>query len=269
MTIPTMIILAAGQGSRLMPLTADKPKCLVEIQNKSLIQWQVETARKAGIKEIVIVTGYRGDQIQIKEVKFAENKDFATTNMVETLFCAEHFFSKDIIVSYADIIYEVSVLQSILKANNPISVIVDKAWHPYWAQRIENPLDDAETLKLDAQNNMTEIGQIPKSLADIEGQYIGLMRFQGTGLQQFCQLHEQEKIAFEKGTQSVSQQRKLPDLYMTDMLQALIRQKTTLNAVFIEGKWLEIDSISDWELAKKCVIPDTNELIINRNFSIT
>ena len=58
------VILAAGQGTRLRPLTNDKPKCLVEIDGKSILKRQTSTLREAGIQDIKIVTGYKGNEIE-------------------------------------------------------------------------------------------------------------------------------------------------------------------------------------------------------------
>ena len=60
------IILAAGKGERLQPLTNDKPKCLVELFGKSLLEWQIEAFQSSGITDITIVSGYKSDLINFK-----------------------------------------------------------------------------------------------------------------------------------------------------------------------------------------------------------
>ena len=83
------IILAAGQGKRLYPLTKNQPKCLVKLFGKSIIEWQIEKFDKCNIKNISIVRGYLGDMINFSNINTYENKNYDTTNMVETLFCAK------------------------------------------------------------------------------------------------------------------------------------------------------------------------------------
>ena len=83
------IILAAGQGTRLRPLTKNKPKCLVKLAGKSLLDHQLEVLRAAGIYDIHVVAGYRADQLDRPEFTRHINKRFAETNMVNTLFAAE------------------------------------------------------------------------------------------------------------------------------------------------------------------------------------
>ena len=79
--------------------------------------------------------------------------------MVETLFCAREKFSDSVIVTYGDIIYEKKVLEKLLSSSDDISVITDENWMEYWKIRFENPLDDAESLVLDNNGNITSIGQ--------------------------------------------------------------------------------------------------------------
>ena len=77
-----VIILAAGQGSRLKPLTNQKPKCLVELFGKSLLKWQLDLYQKLQINDISIVTGYLKEKIFFPNIKFFENNYYDTTNMV-------------------------------------------------------------------------------------------------------------------------------------------------------------------------------------------
>lgn len=79
------IILAAGQGTRLRPLTDHKPKCLVELAGKPMLEHQLTTLRGAGINEIHIVAGYCAEQLDRSDITRHLNLDYASTNMVTTL----------------------------------------------------------------------------------------------------------------------------------------------------------------------------------------
>ena len=202
-----VIILAAGQGTRLRPLTDDIPKCLVEVKGKSIIERQLDVMKLCGIKEkdIIIVTGYCGNALSNRfkdtEISFIQNEQYETTNMVCSLMCAKELLQseKDVIVSYGDIIYEESVLRKVLAAKDDISVIVDDGWYEYWSERNENPLDDAETLMFDSNDYLTEIGQKTTELEKVQSQYIGLMRFKGTGLKGVLDLSEMAQRRSEQG----------------------------------------------------------------------
>ena len=105
------IILAAGKGERLRPLTDNRPKCLVKLFGKSILEWQIESFQNLGITDITVVTGYLSDLINFPSVKIIKNNKFNTTNMLETLFCAETSFTNSTIISYGDIIFESSILK--------------------------------------------------------------------------------------------------------------------------------------------------------------
>ncbi len=248
-----VIILAAGQGTRLRPLTDEYPKCMVKINGKSIIDRQVETIKAAGIREeqIYVVTGYRSDVLRQHFIDTGitciENEQFKTTNMVCSLMCAEKIMEEesDIIISYGDIIYEIEVFNKILNVQNPISVIVDDGWYEYWCKRCENPLDDAETLVFDENHNLLEIGQKTDNLSRIQAQYIGLMHFRGQGLSQLLITAKEAKRRTEDGKRLWRTDRNYQKMYMTDLLQGLIDEHNELKAVHINRGWFEIDNRDD------------------------
>ena len=84
-----VIILAAGLGSRLLPLTKDKPKSLIEFAGKSLLENQIELFRKNGIQDISIVTGYNKDKFSLKDINYFENLEYKQTSTLLSLFCAK------------------------------------------------------------------------------------------------------------------------------------------------------------------------------------
>ena len=83
------IILAAGRGSRMKDLTDERPKCLVELRGKPLLEWQLEALREAGINEIAIVTGYKRELLVNRGLTEFHNPRWAETQMVSSLACAE------------------------------------------------------------------------------------------------------------------------------------------------------------------------------------
>tara|TARA_B100000315_G_scaffold160045_1_gene148577 strand:- start:15 stop:728 length:714 start_codon:yes stop_codon:yes gene_type:complete len=237
---------------------------MIEVCGKPIIQWQVETARQSGIKDIIIVRGYLGDTINIPHVTYVTNPLFAETNMVETLFCAKEYFDNCLMVSYGDILYEKQVLRKMIDSNGDISVAIDIKWRPYWEERFDDPLSDAETLKTDSTGRLIEIGQKPDNLDDIEAQYIGLTVFKGKGLSMLKYIYDQERKAFQNGERFICKERSMQQLYMTDFIQGLINQGCWVSPVPIDGGWLEIDSISDLKIAEKYMDPNSGPLKINR-----
>ena len=118
--------------------------------------------------------------------------------------------------------------------------------------RFPDPLDDAETLKIGKDGNIIEIGQKPSSLDEVEGQYIGLMKFTSKGISQikstFYSIKENESL-FNKS---------LDEAYMTDLLQTAIDLGNLVTPVFINGDWVEVDTVKDM----------TSDVTLNRLNSI-
>ena len=236
-----VIILAAGMGTRLMPHTSDRPKCMVLLAGKSILSYQLQVLRNHGLDDISIVTGYQQEKLIASGAARICNDDYATTNMVYSLFCAREVLSQEqeVLVAYADIIYSDSVLDSLLAATSHICVAVDLKWQDYWCKRFDDPLSDAETLRLDTSGRVLELGQKPKSLDDIQGQYIGLMKFSVEGVATLIKCYDQAVAEGTLGGKSVER------AYMTDLLQHVIDSGYAIESVPIHGQWIEIDSKQD------------------------
>ena len=236
---PKVILLVAGEGKRLRPYTLDRPKCMVEIDGISLIDRQLSVLRAEGLDNIVMVGGYKSEMLKREGVKLKLNPRYYETNMVWTMFCAEEELEGRVIVSYGDIVYSREILQALLESTADIAVIIDKEWEGYWRARNEDPLDDAETLKLRADGTIREIGQSPQALDEIEGQYIGLMKFSAQGV---SQMKETFYAAVESGELLG---KPIENSYMTDLLQALINSEKLVTSIPVYGDWVEIDTVSD------------------------
>ena len=242
------IILAAGEGKRLRPLTEDKPKCMIDLFGKPLIQRQIETFQACGINDISIVTGYCEDKITFDNVRYFRNYKYATTNMVETLFCAKNAIKDSTLVSYGDIVFEKNVLKKLIEATDDMCVVVDKDWYKYWKIRFTNPLDDAERLVLDNDGYITNIGQKVTNTKQIMGQYIGLMKFQKNGVHILKDFYERTKKHASSGINPLNSNLPFEKSYLTDLLQGLILDGRKIKSVLINNGWLEVDTIHDYEV---------------------
>ena len=235
------IILAAGQGTRLAPHTNDRPKCLVELSGQSLLRRQLSVLTDLGVEDIVIVGGYRADQLPGDQHKVIVNSDFATTNMVRSLFCAEEALdgTDDVLIAYSDIVYEARVLRALIDAQGAVTVAVNTEWRDLWDVRMDDPLADAESLRLGPDDRLLEIGKKATDYAQIEGQYMGLIKIAADWVPKLvvvydgmAKLPRYEAAAFG-------------NMYMTDFLQQLCDLDWPVYGVKIAGGWLEVDSVED------------------------
>jgi len=241
-----VIILAAGQGTRLRPLTNERPKCMVKLKGKSLIEYQLALFQKHKIKDVNIITGYLEEKIKFTGVRKFYNPNFLTTNMVATLFCASELFDgeEDILVSYGDIVYNDIVFKAIQNSNEQLSVVIDKNWREYWEARMDNPLNDVETLKINENGHIKELGKKSNSYKDIEGQYIGLIKIRKDVVKNI-------KNYYESLDQNVLYDGKnYNNMYMTSFLQMIADNLIPLTPVYINNGWIEIDEPTDLNFSR-------------------
>ncbi len=235
------IILAAGRGSRMKHLTSDKPKCLLEVNGKRLLEHQFEAITKAGIRSVAIVTGYKQELIKLPGVELIHNERWAETNMVSSLVCADNWLQEDTcIISYSDIFYDSSAISSLMENQNELAITYDPNWAGLWEKRFENPLDDAETFQFDEKNFLTEIGGRPKTLEDIQGQYMGLLRFMPKAWEEITAIRNNLKNTIKD------------KMHMTGLLQRVILAgRLNIKAIPYMGNWGEVDSEDDLNVYNK------------------
>ena len=234
------IILAAGRGSRMKNLTNKRPKCLVKLQNKPLIEWQLEALRKAGINDVAIVTGYKREMLAEYNLIEFNNPEWNNTQMVSSLECASDWLNNhSCIVSYSDIVFEASAVKLLYDEKSSLSILYDKNWLVSWSRRFENPLDDAETFKIDSLGKLTGIGDTAKSLSEIDGQYMGLLKFTPKAWHAIAQF---------RGSLSDNVASKM---HMTGLLNSLVTKKIIgVSGIPYSGQWAEIDSEFDLKCAE-------------------
>lgn len=236
---PKAIILAAGEGTRLRPYTLDRPKCMVEVDGRSLLDCHLAVLGAEGVSDIVLVGGYRSEMLRRPNIAMHLNPGYADTNMVWSLFAAEAELNGPTIIAYGDIVYSRGILRSVLASTADIAVAIDLDWEAYWRARNEDPIADAETLKMAVDGRLLEVGQKPTSLAEIEGQYMGLMKFSAAGI-------ETLKQKFHAACAGGGMRGKpVEKAYMTDMLQSLIDDGHRLQSVPVRGAWVEVDTVDD------------------------
>lgn len=231
------LILAAGRGSRLKDITAEKPKALTPLAGKPLLQWQLDALHGAGIKEVAIVRGYKAETLSFAEATFFENKNWAATNMVSSLLCADEWLTKkDCIVSYSDIVYPYSTAEQLAHSKGDIVISYNTQWLEVWQARFEDPLGDAETFRIDDKGMLLEIGKKANHLSEIQGQYMGLLKFTTHGwkmISDFLKRQPEEKVAKTD---------------MTSLLQQLLTAGIPIATVAVAGKWYEVDNENDLQV---------------------
>ena len=233
------IILAAGQGTRLRPYTNNLPKCMVLLKGRRLINYQIDILNAYGIDDLLAVGGYLSKKLLTIFPQIKENKEFKDTNMVYTLMCAKTELLDGAIVAYGDIVYSKKILDKLISTESEISVVVDDNWLPYWEQRNPNVLEDAESLKVNDDGEITEIGGKANSIDEIQSQYIGLLKVSRQGAKKLVDLyHMCEKNGYINN-------KPYKQAYLTDLLQHAINENIKVRAVRCCDPWIEVDTVED------------------------
>jgi choline kinase len=236
------VILAAGRGSRMGALAQGRPKCLVELAQIPLLRRQIAALRRGGVSDIGIVRGYLGHMIDITDVSYFENPRWAETNMVMSLMAAASWLqAASVIISYADIFYRHDVVRDLIAAPGDLVVAYDRNWRNLWTRRFTDPLSDAETFRTNARGELLEIGNRATRIEDIEGQYMGLLKFTPTAWGKV----ETVLAGVDAATRA--------KMDMTTLLRALLDVGFPIGTTGIAGQWGEIDSASDLELYESMV----------------
>ena len=238
------IILAAGRGSRMKSLTEERPKCLINLRGSPLLEWQIKAIRAAGIKEIAIVTGYRKELLNKYNLVKFHNENWFETDMVASLACAKIWLqSGPCIISYSDIFYDTSAVVSLTTCSESLAITYDPNWLSIWKKRFDDPLTDAETFKITSLNQISEIGNKPKCLDEIKGQFMGLLKITPESWSEIDNMLAE----FPK---SISDK-----MQITDLLQNLIkRAKLPIIGLPYEGEWGEIDTNRDLKVFEEKIL---------------
>jgi choline kinase len=237
------LILAAGRGSRMGKLGDERPKCLVELEGRPLLERQIAALRRGGVTEIGVVRGYRADRLNFPGLTYFDNERWAETNMVMSLVAAAEWLRyAPTIVSYADIFYRGELIQGLAHAHGPLVITYDRSWRDLWSRRFADPLSDAETFRVNAVGELLEIGGKTNRIEDIEGQYMGLLKFTPPAW------------GAVESLLSTLDERIRDRLDMTGLLRRLLAAHTvTIHSHGTDGQWGEIDNPGDVELYQQMV----------------
>ena len=240
------IIIAAGLGKRLRPLTDSMPKCMLKIGGKSIIQHQVDTLRSAGIDEITIIKGYCQEKVSLEghNPTYFLNKDYENNNILESLFYAEEAINDEVIILYSDIIFNKTVVDRLLESHNEISIVVDVDWKKNYVDRHDHPLEEAEGVMFDENYHVQQIGKIvEEGKAEVSGEFIGMLKLRGQGSEVFKNFYHNSRERYKEKPFQRAQSIKVA--YITDMLQELADNSISVFCVTIHSGWREIDTAED------------------------
>jgi choline kinase len=251
------VVIAAGPGSRLRPLTSEVPKCMLDVQKKPMLHRALDTFRDVQIPQSVVVGGYKVDKLELPDdCTLLINDDYENNNILHSLAYArkEMQDASPVIISYSDIVFRESVVTRLLADNRgDITVVVDRGWDHRYVGRDLHPLAEAEGATYDDQQLLRTIRKgliTPESDSRVCGEFIGMMKLTPKGQEIFWGLFDETDAMLSRDDpfQRASAWRLA---YVTDLLQELIDHGVDVHCSLIHGGWLEIDTVQDYEYAAR------------------
>ncbi len=251
------VIIAAGSGKSLLPLTEDRPKCMLDIKGRTILERQIETLRACGVHDIVVVRGYKKDIVTAPGVRFYDNDRYDETGELASLFSAESELAGPLLFLYSDILFEQAVLEKLLRAEADCAVVVDRAWVDQRERLmpLSKPLDlvitknapqaGLRSLPAAEDDTLVAIGQRIRP-EQATGEFIGLARFSERGAQVLRETYRERRAASAGRFHEADS---LEQGAFTDLLQELVDRGQTVACVDVYKGWLEIDTFEDYQRA--------------------
>lgn len=234
------IILAAGVGSRIRPLTDNCPKSLLKVGGKTILEMMISHIRKCGITEVVFVLGYLEDHIKDfvnsnfpdLTVHFITNEQYEVTNTGYSLMLTEEFVKDSTFIKFdADVVFDIEILKNLIASEHETCLCVDK-----------NINLDAEEIKIivDENNHVIKASKTVNP-ADAVGESIGIEKIS----------RDTAKLLFAELKEMMKDKAHHQEYYEAGY-ERLIEKNVVFNVLDITGlKWTEIDTVEDFATAER------------------
>lgn len=248
------IILAAGFDRALMPIVAERPKCMLDVKGRTILARQLETLRACGIQDIAVVRGYRKEQVRPPGVRLYDNDAWEETGEAFSLFAAAEALHGRVLVLYGDVLFEPEVLHKLLRTEAPVAVAVDRSFASEPARRLSASKPDLVILEeaaratagryltLDRPPRLERIGH-ELAAPEADGEFIGLALFGPEVTARLRQLAAELAAAPEAPFGEAPAARRAA---LTDLIQHLIEQGEMVVSADVRGGWLDVDSFEDY-----------------------
>lgn len=243
------LIIGAGRGRRLMPTTADTPKCYAEVRGRRLLDWALEAFAGAEITDVCFIGGYQIDKVRrdYPQLSFRHNSGWEHNNILLSLMHAEDMMDQGFVCCYSDILFTSDVVRRVVQHPGDIALSVDTRWLDRYRHRTQHPPDDAE--KVTVKNGA--VMRVERSILPHEahGEYTGIARFTAAGArilrehfqwarEQFAGKPFREAPVFEKA-------------YLIHLFQEMIDAGVQMGHADTSGHYMEVDTQEDFELARQ------------------
>lgn len=250
------VIIAAGLGSRILPLSHEVPKCMLEVQGKPMLHRALTVFNDLNINKSVVVGGYKSEKLVLTpDAELVLNDQYMHNNILHSLAYARPAVNEEesVVVSYSDIIFRHSVVTQLLSEDSKdISIVVDQAWGERYVGRTLHPLSEAEAVQFDSGGGLLRTGKdllTPQHDPQHFGEFIGMLKLTPAGYRRFWELFDEIDAELD-GEAPFHQAGDWRRAYITDLLQEMVDRNWEVHCTLIQGGWQEIDTLQDYEMAQ-------------------
>jgi phosphoenolpyruvate phosphomutase len=238
--MPTVVVLAAARGKELEELTINRPKAMVQIGNMPLLAHIISVYNGAGLKDIVVVRGYKKEAIDLPNVAYADNDDYESAGELHSLFkgisscrTTEH----GLIVSYGDVLFRKHVLDLLLETAGDIVIIVDTEWRDSVNRdRVADYVRCSLPYSRRHYNRKVTLQQIGAGLSpdEIHGESMGFLKVAPAAVP-----------IVQDVLKSLLSAPAMRSANMPVLLNELVAHGHPVRVIYTSGNWCDIDSIED------------------------
>ena len=242
------VVIAASKGEQLQHLTKNKPKCMLDIHGKPLLERLTSTLKKDNIGKITVVSGYKSKAIEselnLSNVNIIVNKEYNKNNELYSLYKAASEIKENCIICYGDIIFRKYILDALLSFENDIVIVVDalfkKKKKDYEKDLVICDRPFTGNYLLEKKPASLKCICLDEKKCKVDGQWIGLIK---TNIKGSKIIKDELKI--------LSKQKKFNSLTIPDLFNSLIKKKKKISVLYIAGQWLNVNDAFDLAEARK------------------
>ncbi len=263
----TAIIVAAGKGfeGELMPLIADRPKSMLDVKGKTILERQIESLHHCLVRNIAVVRGYKKESVTLPDIRYFDNDRHAETNVLASLFCAEDALKGRVIALYGDILFDESILEKLLKSEADITLVVDHARRDEGvaasadnaknngtkrpvsrpemvktARRLVNP---ARFVPDNSPNYLLKIGR-ELDRAEANAEFIGMAMFSEAGTEILKSVYKDARATY--AGKAFHEAPTFERASLGDLVQELIARDVEVACLDVYKGWMEVDTFDDY-----------------------
>lgn len=237
------IVLAASRGDKFAELTENRPKAMLPINGKPLLSRLTDRFRKANVKKIFVVSGYKSRSINVPNIHLIENLDFESNRELASLKLAQTHFNEDMVILYGDLLFRGYVLKGLLESKRELTVVVDSS------KRSKEQEGDNDFAFCSVEDNrelwgrdvlLEHIDPKPEYKGRIcSGRWVGMVRVHGTG-----------RDWIETAIDDLKSLSTFDNLDLGHLLNKIIDNGHPIRVIYIHGHWLNVNSLRDLEHAR-------------------